>query len=91
MNNFCFGLEGHQPDQEVDVFNGTLSSWHIVRSFLPQPSSLKVPGLVFQETVGLSHALKLLEQLAQNAVGARAHLQAKFRRLMSDESVPMMR
>jgi hypothetical protein len=75
---------------EVVVFNGpgTPGSWHVGSQILPQSSSFKYLGLVFHESGGLSPALK---RLAQNAVGARAQLQAKFKRLVCDKSRPMMR
>ena len=78
------------PENEVVVFNGpgTPSLWHVCSQTLPQSSSFKYLGLVFHEPGSLSPALK---QLAQNAVGARAQLQTKFKRLMCDRSVPMLR
>ena len=92
MNGFCLGLGLviSPTKTEVVVFNGpgTPGSWHVGSQILPQSSSFKYLGLVFHESGGLSPALK---RLAQNAVGARAQLQAKFRRLMCDKSVPMMR
>ena len=83
MNDFCLGLGLviSPTKTEVVVFNGpgTPGSWHVGSQILPQSSSFKYLGLVFHESGGLSPALK---RLAQNAVGARAQLQAKLRRLM---------
>ena len=91
----CLCLHG---DTKQHLQNPNLNSLHIINSIrnssrelaspMHQSSSFKYLGLVFHESGGLSPALK---RLAQNAVGARAQLQAKFRRLMCDKSVPMMR
>ena len=66
----------------------TPRSWRVGSQTLPQSCSFKYLGLVCHESGSLPPALK---RLAQNAVGARAWLQTKFRRLMCDKSVPMMR
>ena len=80
---FCLGLGLviSPPKTEVVVFNGpgTPSLRHVGSQTLPQSSGFKYLGLVFHESGSLSPALK---RLAQNAVGARARLQTKFKRLM---------
>ena len=92
VNDFCLGLGLviSPTKTEVVVFNGpgTPSLWHVGSQTLPQSPSFKYFGLVFHESGSLSPALKAL---AQNAVGARAQLQTKFKRLMRDKSVPMLR
>ena len=92
MNGFCLGLGLviSPTKTEVVLFNGpaTPSSWHVGSLTLPQSSSFKYLDLIFHEFGSLSPALK---QLAQNAVGARAQLRRKFKRLMYDKSVPKMR
>ena len=91
MNDFCLGLGLviSPTKTEVVVFNGpgTPSLWHVGSQTLPQSPRFKYLGLVFHESGSLSPALK---RLAQNAAGARAQLQTKFKRLMCDKSVPML-
>ena len=92
MNGVCLGLGLviSPTKTQVVVFNGpgTPSLWHVGSQTLPQSPSFKYLGLVFHKSGSLSPALK---RLAQNAVGAHAQLQTKFKRLMCDKSVPMLR
>ena len=92
MNVVCLGLDLviSPTKTEVVVFNGPgmPSLWHVGSQTLPQSPSFKYLGLVFHESGSLSPALK---RLAQNALGARAQLQTKLKRLMCDKSVPLLR
>ena len=92
MNDFCLGLGLviSPTKTEVVVFNGpgTPSLWHVGSQTRPQSPSFKYLVLVFHASGSLSPALR---RLARNAVGARAQLQTKLKRLMCDKSVPMLR